>query len=343
MKTQLLDTLNGDFEKSIAVAGEILKNGGLVAIPTETVYGLAANALNEEAVKSIYVAKGRPGDNPLIVHIADFEDILPLVKEIPPSAKLCMEKFWPGPFTAVLKKSDLVPKTVSGGLDTVAVRMPNHQTARRIIKSSGCPLAAPSANLSGSPSPTTAKHCIDDLFGKVDGIVLADDCRVGVESTVVSFAVNPPRLLRPGGITAEQLRELVPDLVIDEAVLKEPEKNQKVASPGMKYKHYSPLADVTMAEGNTESFVKYCNMYGEEYDLVLCFNEDALELKGIKHLTYGGKKEYSVQAESLFARLREIDRLGVKKVLADAPEKEGMGLAVYNRLIRAAGFKVIYL
>ena len=343
MKTEILRAMDDGSLEAIARAGEILKSGGLVAIPTETVYGLAANALSSEAVKSIYVAKGRPSDNPLIVHISNIDELEKLTIEVSEDAKRCMSAFWPGPFTAVLKKSGLVPSTVSGGLDTVAVRMPSHKVARAVIKAAGVPLAAPSANLSGSPSPTTAKHCIDDLSGRVDAIVVSSDCAVGVESTVVTFATNPPRLLRPGGITAEEIRNIVPNLVIDKAVVSEPEKGEKVASPGMKYKHYSPKADITLVEGESTAFVDFCNNNIDGFELALCFLEEQRDINKIETLSFGAESDYNTQAERLFALLRELDERGVKKVVAHAPKKEGVGLAVYNRLIRAAGFKVVVL
>ncbi len=343
MKTEILTAMDESGKEAICRAGEILKNGGLVAIPTETVYGLAANALNEEAVKNIYVAKGRPSDNPLIVHISKTSELNFLAKEVSPAAKKCMSAFWPGPFTAVVKKSENVPNTVSGGLDTVAVRMPENAVARKIIESAGVPLAAPSANLSGAPSPTTANHCINDLTGRVDAIVVSTDCTVGLESTVVTFAENPPRLLRPGKITAEELKKLIPDLVVDKAVLTEPKENEKVASPGMKYKHYAPKAEVIMAEGSPQAFARFCNDKKEDFDIAVIFNEDKEKIKEIKTLSLGGEKDFLAQAENLFKILREIDELGAKKVLVHAPDKKGVGLAVYNRLIRAAGFKVVKL
>lgn len=342
MKTEILYAPNINAENEIARAGELLKKGKLVAIPTETVYGLAASAYNEEAVENIFIAKGRPNDNPLIVHIADEKPLSDIAKEIPETASICMKAFWPGPFTAVVPKSDKIPLAVSGGLETVAIRMPKHPVARAIIKAAGVPLAAPSANLSGSPSPTTAQHVIEDLMGRVDAIVSGDDSKVGVESTVVTFAANPPRLLRPGGITVEQLKELLPDLVIDPAVLSEPEKGQKVASPGMKYKHYSPKASVTMVSADNKAFAEYCNKNSKVYDMVLGFEEDRENIT-LPFESLGKEKDYRSQAELLFTRLREIDQKGYKNVVAHAPEKKGVGLAVYNRLIRAAGFKVIEL
>lgn len=342
MKTVLLHANDCNCKNEIAKAAEILKNGGLVAVPTETVYGLAGSAFSSEAVKKIYEAKGRPSDNPLIVHIADIHELDIIASEISPIAKKCMEEFWPGPFTAVVPKSDNIPSAVSGGLDTVAVRMPDNDVTRQIIRLSGLPLAAPSANRSGSPSPSTAAHVIDDLSGRIDAVVVSGDCAVGVESTVVSFAVTPPRLLRPGGITAEQLKKIIPDLVIDSAVISEPEKGAKVASPGMKYKHYSPEADVVMAVGSKADFISFCKKNSNNYELALCFDED-LDGLAVPALSLGASYDHERQAELLFSHLREIDKRGVKKVIVHAPDKDGMGLAVYNRLIRAAGFKVIEL
>lgn len=342
MKTEILYAPDVGAKDQIARAGELLKEGKIVAIPTETVYGLAASAYNEEAVKNIFKAKGRPTDNPLIVHIADEGPLSDIAKEIPQNAFICMKAFWPGPFTAIVPKSDKIPYSVSAGLETVAIRMPQHPVARAIIKASGVPLAAPSANLSGSPSPTTARHVIEDLNGRVDAIVSGDDSKVGVESTVVTFATNPPRLLRPGGITVEQLKELLPDLVIDSAVLSEPEKGEKVASPGMKYKHYAPKALVTMVSADSKAFAEYCNKNSEGYDMVLGFEEERNSIL-LPFESLGHKNDYSLQAELLFSKLREIDEKGYKNVIAHAPEKKGVGLAVYNRLIRAAGFKVIEL
>ncbi len=342
METKHLYAKDETAIEAINAAAAILSNGGLVAIPTETVYGLAASAFDEKAVANIFKAKGRPNDNPLIVHIADMAELENIANDVSDLAKKCMEAFWPGPFTAVVPKSDKIPLCVSGGLDTVAVRMPDNPVAAAIIKTSGQPLAAPSANCSGSPSPSTAQHVIDDLEGKIDAIVISGRCQVGVESTVVSFAVNPPRLLRPGGITAEQLKTLIADLVIDPAVTAQPQEGAKVASPGMKYKHYAPKAEVIMASGSISAFNKYCADHSDEYDFALCYDEDACDLP-IPHLSLGANEDHAKQAELLFDCLRDIDKKGYKKVIVHSPLKKGMGLAVYNRLIRAAGFKEIYL
>ena len=340
METALLYANDISSTDEIQKAAEILKNGGLVALPTETVYGLAADALNEKAVKNIFIAKGRPNDNPLIVHIAEFSDLFGIVSEITPEAEKCMKAFWPGPFTAVLPKTEKIPSVTSGGLNTVAVRMPKNEVAREIIKKSGVLLAAPSANRSGSPSPSTAQHVIDDLMGRIDAIVVSKNCEVGVESTVVSFAVNPPRLLRPGGITAEQLRQYIPDLVIDSAVLNELPKGSKAASPGMKYKHYAPKAEVTLAVGDEKAFARFCNE--QKPSLAVGYDEDA-GLINLPFLSLGKTTDHKKQAERLFDTLREVDKKKYKTVIVHAPNTDGMGLAVYNRLVRAAGFKVVQL
>ena len=250
-------------------AGDILRRGGLVAIPTETVYGLAANALDGEAVKKIYQAKGRPSDNPLIVHISRFSQLAPLVREVPESAQKLAAAFWPGPLTIILPKSDVIPQQTSGGLDTVAVRCPSHPTARAVIDAAGVPLAAPSANLSGKPSPTTFLHVREDLTGRVDALLDGGDCDVGVESTVRTLATPVPRLLRPGGVTLSQLRQVLGQVEVDPAVLHQMEAGQKAASPGMKYKHYSPAADVVIVDASPEDYVEYVNQKGDGW--ALCF------------------------------------------------------------------------
>ena len=329
-----------DHKEGLEKAAELLKSSGVVAIPTETVYGLAANAFDENAVGKIFKAKGRPQDNPLIVHISDMEMLKTVAKNIPDLALRCAEKFWPGPFTMVLPKTNKIGDCISPNLDTVAVRMPQNEVALEIIKLCGFPLAAPSANTSGSPSPTSAFHVEADLSGKIDGIVYSDECEVGVESTVVTFCENPPRLLRPGGITAEQLREIMPDIVIDKAVLAEPEKGKQVASPGMKYKHYAPKTESFLVVGENEAFVKFVN--GEKNCVVLCFKTEEALIK-VPTLCYGDEKQETTLAHSVFSALRQVDEMNAEKVYIHAPSKTGIGLAVYNRLLRACGFKVIEL
>ena len=323
-------------------AAAILKNGGLVAIPTETVYGLAANAYDKKAVADIFKAKGRPQDNPLIVHISDMEMIGEIVSELPNKANDLAQKFWPGPLTLVLPRSQKIPSSVSAGLDTVAVRMPSNSIAREIIRRSGLPLAAPSANLSGSPSPTTASHVIADLDGRIDAVVVSERSEVGVESTVVSLCSNPPRLLRPGGITVEQLREILPDIVIDKAVLAEPEKGEPVASPGMKYKHYSPKAKVVMLRGDIEQFKSYVNRNCEKGTYALVFEGEEQGFL-VPTVSFGKREDAATQAAVLFDVLRDLDKKGCSVCFARVPEQTGVGLAVYNRLIRAAAFEVIDL
>lgn len=328
--------------EQLSRACELLKNGGIVAIPTETVYGLAANTFDEAAVKRIFEAKGRPQDNPLIVHVSDMEMLKEVVKYLPESAERCAEAFWPGPFTMVLPRGDKVPASVSAGLDTVAVRMPSDPVAHAIIKESGLPLAAPSANLSGSPSPTTADHVIKDLDGRIDAVVISDKADVGVESTVISLCCEPPRLLRPGGITFEELKEVLPDIVIDKAVLSEPEKGKPVASPGMKYKHYSPKAKVIMLDGSIEKFRDYVNRNAADGTFALVFEGEERGFT-VPTLGFGKKDDGSSEAAVLFDVLRELDEKGCKVCYARVPQKSGVGLAVYNRLIRAAAFEVITL
>ena len=303
-------------------------------------YGLAASALDEEAVKKVFIAKGRPQDNPLIVHIANINALNEIAADIPDGAYKCAEKFWPGPLTMVLKRTDKIPALVSAGLDTVAVRMPSDKTARDIITASGLPLAAPSANTSGKPSPTSAKYVIDDLDGKIDAVVMSGDCGVGVESTVITLVTSPPRLLRPGAVTVEQLREIFPDIVVDKAVLSEPEKGEKVASPGMKYKHYAPKTETYLVESDSDSFAEFVN--AKQDAAAVCFFEDG-ERINIPCIFYGTEKDEYTLAHGVFSALREADTLNKSAIYVHAPSKSGVGLAVYNRLIRAAAFRVITL
>lgn len=340
MKTLRLDIISGDYDKNIKIASDILKSGGIVAVPTETVYGLAASALDDNAIKNVFKAKGRPQDNPLIVHISGMDMLRKVAREIPDTAVKCANAFWPGPFTIVLKRTDLVAESVCGGLDTVAIRMPSEQSIRDIIDCSGLPLAAPSANTSGMPSPTTYTHVLNDLDGKIDAVVCGGDCRVGVESTVVSLFGEKPRLLRPGAITLEQLKEVLPDIEVDKAVFAEPEKNAKVSSPGMKYKHYSPKTEAFLVEGSSKDFAEFVN--GKENSLALCFSEDE-EFISAKYMVYGTKSDESTLAKNVFSALRDVDNENVTSVYIHAPSKSGVGLAVYNRLIRAAAYKVIKL
>jgi len=339
--TQLLPASAQPKDPAVEQAAKLLRQGELVAIPTETVYGLAANALDPDAVKKIFLAKGRPQDNPLIVHIASFEEIYPLVSKIPDKARKLAETFWPGPLTMVLPRSNLVPDVVTAGLDTVAIRMPSHPVARAVIQASGVPIAAPSANLSGKPSPTTAHHCMEDLNGKIPLILDGGSCQVGVESTVVSLAGDIPRLLRPGAVTPEQLREVLGLIAVDPAVLEKVTEGP-VASPGMKYMHYSPKATVIMVTGPWSACKDFLTQKQGEGVWALVFDED-LEDCPLPAISLGPRNNPAKQAQNLFSALRELDEKQAQMVYARAPMEDGMGLAVYNRLIRAAGFSVIDL
>ena len=321
MKTERLELNTALYNESISRAAQILKNDGIVGIPTETVYGLAASAYSVKAIAKVFEAKGRPQDNPLIVHISDLDMITDITDSFDEKAKKCAEAFWPGPFTMVLKRFDKIPSEVSAGLDTVAVRMPDSKVARDVINKAGLPLAAPSANISGSPSPTSAYHVLADLDGKIDGILMGENSGVGVESTVVSLCMDPPRLLRPGGITVEQLKTVLPDIVIDKAVLSEVEQGQKVSSPGMKYKHYAPKTDTVLVCGNTDKFADFVN--SKKDSLAICFNED-IDKINIKKICYGNMADESSLAHNLFSVLREADEKGVKTVYIHAPSKQGM-------------------
>ena len=325
--------------EGIDEAAHLLSAGELVAIPTETVYGLAADAMNSEAVSSIFVAKGRPSDNPLIVHIADFGDWEPLVTHITDEARKLAEAYWPGPLTIILPASQRVPKVVTGGLSTVAVRFPAHPVAQAVILRSGCPLAAPSANRSGSPSPTNAQRVAEDMDGRIAAILDGGDCSFGVESTVIDMCHTPPRLLRPGGITPEMLEEVVGPIEIDSAVTHALEIGAVAASPGMKYKHYAPAAEITIVKGNATAFADFVN--GRKADGVgaLCFDEDTALLH-VPSVTYGSREDALTQAQQLFDALRQLDEMGIRTVYAASPIPTGVGLAVYNRLLRAAAFRV---
>lgn len=337
MKTEVLKAS----EEAIKKAAVIIKSGGVVGVPTETVYGLGANALDEDAVGRIFEAKGRPKDNPMIVHISCLEEAEPLVKEIPEKAKLLAEKFWPGPLTIIMEKTDKVPSVTSGNLDTVAIRMPSHEVMRKIIKESGCPIAAPSANLSGSPSPTNAKYVFDDMDGKIPLIIDGGESNVGLESTVITLVGEKPRLLRPGGVTPRELEEVLGEIEIDKAVKAKLEDNQKAASPGMKYKHYAPKTKVVIIKADSEKYIEFISSQNKKV-AALCFEDEAGKIS-VPCVTYGKSFDSSSQAKRLFDALRELDKTDAEIAYAHCPSEEGVGLAVYNRLLRSAGFEVIEL
>ena len=327
-------------EDDIQVAAELLKKSEVVAIPTETVYGLAANAFDEEAVRKIFKAKGRPCDNPLIVHISDLDMIKDIASEVPALAMKCAERFWPGPLTMIMPKSDRIPLVTSGGLDTVGIRFPSDRCAHHIIEKCGFPLAAPSANLSGSPSPTNAKRVFEDMNGRIAAIVDGGESEVGVESTVIAFENDGIRILRPGKISYEDLKTITDKVFVDHGVLERVAEGEIVRSPGMKYKHYAPKAEVVLLDGSAEQFREYVRANSTDGCFCLVFS-DKESVEGVPYLTYGESADE--QAHWLFERLRQFDGMGAKKVFAHCPSQNGVGLAVYNRILRSAGFNVIEL
>ena len=322
-------------------AAEMIKNGELVALPTETVYGLGANGLDPEAVAKIFQAKGRPQDNPLILHIADAEQIDSLCHAVPASAYALAEKFWPGPLTMVLPARSCIPKCTTAGLPTVAVRCPDNAVTRDIIRLSGVPIAAPSANISGKPSTTTAEHVLHDHQGKIPLIVDGGPCRVGVESTIVDLTEDRPRLLRPGGITPEQLLEVLGDLVVDKAVTAQIDKDAVVKAPGMKYRHYAPQCQVVIVSGSREKAAAYIHAHYAPGDRVLCFTEELPLYGDCAPLAYGQEADVASLSAGLFAALRELDDPAVHKVYARCPTGGGIAYAVQNRLKKAAAFQII--
>ncbi len=343
METRLIKITPDDNGSVYEDAAGLLKEGQVVGIPTETVYGLGGNAYSEEAVKRIFEAKGRPQDNPLIVHISEFSEIYDLVREVPETAKLLAEKFWPGPLTMILPKSDRVPLCVTGGLDTVAVRCPSHPVANRLIKVTGLPIAAPSANLSGKPSPTRASHVYSDMQGRIPMVIDGGDCAEGVESTVITLATPVPKLLRPGNITISQLRSVLGQVEVDDAVLNPLKKGERVSSPGMKYKHYSPDADIIVLCGEYDKFCDYVNSHvdGTTYAMVFDGEGDGLN---VPYITYGTSKNYKELSHSLFDSLRSLDEKGADICFVRCPDRDNDdNLAVLNRLLRAASFQVIDL
>ena len=324
-----------------AIAAQIIRSGGLVAIPTETVYGLGANGLDEAAVAKIFEAKGRPQDNPLILHISGPEQIELFCHHIPQKAYDLAERFWPGPLTIVLPAKSTVPKRTTGGLSTVAVRCPDSDVTRQIIRLSGVPLAAPSANISGKPSTTTAEHVRHDHDGRIDAIVDGGACRVGVESTIVDLTEERPRLLRPGGIGPEELLEVLGDLVIDKAVTAQVDKDAVVKAPGMKYRHYAPQEPVVIVSGSREKAAAYIRSHFEPGDRVLCFEEELPLYEGCAPLSYGREADVNTLSAGLFAALRELDDPAIHQVYARCPVGGGVAYAVQNRLKKAAAFHIV--
>ncbi len=338
MQTAVLSALE---PHAAQTAAEIIRRGGLVAVPTETVYGLGANGLDESAVKRIFEVKGRPQDNPLILHISGAEQIGDFCRDVPQSAYDLAAAFWPGPLTMVLHAREVVPKRTTGGLDTVAVRCPDCAVTRQIIRLAGVPLAAPSANLSGKPSTTTAAHVLHDHDGKIPLVVDGGPCRVGVESTIVDLTEERPRILRPGGITPEQLTAVLGDLVVDRAVTAQISRDAVVKAPGMKYRHYAPERPVVIVSGSREKAAAYIRKHFQPGDRVLCFAEELALYQGCAPLAYGREADVSSLSAGLFAALRELDEESGGRVFARCPEGGGMAYAVQNRLKKAAAFHVV--
>lgn len=330
----------------IEEAGKILKEGGLVAFPTETVYGLGADALNEEAAKKIYEAKGRPSDNPLIVHIADLEALDGITTSIPPCTKKIAEAYWPGPLTMIFEKNDRVPYGTTGGLETVAVRMPDHDVARALIRAGGGYIAAPSANTSGRPSPTKASHVKEDLDGRIEMIIDGGDSKIGVESTILDMTVFPPMILRPGAVTKEMLEELIGDVDVDKTLISSDSRLAPKA-PGMKYRHYAPKADLTVVEGSMESVVAEINRMAaqkirEGFQVGIIGTQetvDRYQAGDIKSI--GTREDERTIASHLYGILREFDDDEVNYIFSEAFAGEGIGSAIMNRLLKAAGHRVI--
>lgn len=335
--------INNIDKNEIKKQSKLLSEGKTVIFPTETVYGLGANALDEDAVKKIYEAKGRPSDNPLIVHIYDKEEVYNLAENINEKAKTIMDKFWPGPITIILNKKNIVPYRTSGGLETVAIRMPSHLIAREIIKEAGVPIAAPSANISGRPSPTKADHVYEEMNGRVSGIVLGGDCNFGLESTVLDVTTENPMILRPGSITKEDLEKVIGEVSIDPS-LERKEDNKKAKAPGMKYTHYSPDADVYIVSGNIEDTISKINSLVVENNKkglktgVMCLEQNKNSYKG-EVVSLGSTLDEV--GSNLFDVLRQMDKMNIDIVYSEEFPRDGVGQAIMNRLLKSAGYKTI--
>ena len=330
-----------EIEDKIGAAAKILRDGGLVGIPTETVYGLGANALDGTAVKRIFEAKGRPQDNPLIIHVTGAQWLPRYCADVPPLAYVLARKFWPGPLTMILKRRPIIPDETTAGLDTVAVRCPNHPVTLAIIREAGIPIAAPSANLSGRPSCTTAQDVLEDMDGRISGVVDGGPCAVGVESTILDLTCDPPRLLRPGGLPLEDLERLIGKIDVDKAVNGALAEGEKPKAPGMKYRHYAPKAPVTVVTGDPAASAQYIQAHLPEGAGVICFTEYKVLFPGRSIHDLGPAADKEEQARRGFDALREFDHEPVTAIWAQCPDAAGLGLAVSNRLKKAAGFHVI--
>ena len=344
-KVVFMDEEHIDLQE-LAHAGELIKQGELVAFPTETVYGLGGDALQESSACKIYAAKGRPSDNPLIIHIAKWEDIYYICRDIPKAAKKLADAFWPGPLTMILKKADVVPLATTGGLDTVAVRLPGHGVARAFIEAAGGYVAAPSANISGRPSPTLAKYVLEDMGSKIPLIIDGGEVGIGVESTIVDLTGETPIILRPGYITHEML-EMVLGQVADDATMMEVLADVAPKAPGMKYRHYAPKGSLTIVAGDTEAVIEYINKACREAagqgkrTGVLCTNETNNRYQADSVKSIGSRAEECTVAQSLYRALRECDDEGLEVLFTESFEAEGIGQAIMNRLLKAAGHHII--
>ncbi len=333
-------------KENLKKAGQIIKDGGLVAFPTETVYGLGGDALNPKSSQKIYAAKGRPSDNPLIVHVAEFDDLTRIVSSVPDSAKKLAEAFWPGPLTMIMNKNDKVPYETTGGLDTVAIRMPNNQIALELIRQSGGYIAAPSANTSGRPSPTLARYCVEDLSGKIEMIIDGGQVGIGIESTIVDLTCEVPMILRPGYITADMLKEVLGEISIDRTII-DSSSTQKPKAPGMKYRHYAPKGELTIVQGSQDSVVSYINEVTktsmEQGKRVGIIGTDATKdlYKATIVKSVGTRDDESTIAHELFKVLREFDDENVDIMFSESFDDSGIGQAIMNRLLKAAGHHVI--
>lgn len=328
-------------KNAVAEAAAILRRGGLLGIPTETVYGLGADALNEDAVRRIFEAKGRPQDNPLIIHVPSADWLARYCRDVPDAAYQLAARFWPGPLTMILSRRDIVPLRTTGGLETVGVRCPDHPVTLAIIEAAGVPIAAPSGNTSGRPSPTTAGHMMEDMLGKIEGIVDGGPCTVGVESTILDLTVQPPRLLRPGGLPLEALEQVLGEVAVDDAVRRKMGEGERPRAPGMKYRHYAPKAAVTVVAGPARRSAAYIQQHLPEGAGVICFDEYAPLFAG--HIVHrlGPADDKLAQAQHVFDALRTFDDTDVPEIYAQCPDESGLGLAVSNRLKKAAGFHVV--
>lgn len=346
-KVSILDESNLD-KLVINEAATVIKSGGTVVFPTETVYGLGANALDSEAVKKIFLAKGRPQDNPLIIHVAD-KGIEKYVDDISEKARLLMEKFWPGPLTLLFNKKDIVPMETTAGLNTVGVRMPENKIALNLIRESGVPIAAPSANISGKPSPTDVKRCIEDLEGKVDYIIGGNRSNVGLESTIVDCTSEPLCVLRPGGITLEMLRTIDENVYVDPHIMNEPTKEFKPKAPGMKYRHYAPKAKVRIVLGEDQIAIDAIKVLANQYKQegksvgIMSCEEHTGEFSECTTISLGSRENLNKASQELFETLRKFDELGVDIILCEGYNEKGLGLAIMNRLKKAAGFDIIHV